>query len=184
MCACAVRRAQTKLYVEVSTRTETTPEHARIDLSNATVLTGDTEAHAYRALVAHVCGPASCPLRLDIDRLPPYAVVPPVHEKRDADVHNLRNECVSLVVWCMLLDLRENERVAVLDDALGPPSHCNSQLNKPRELNALMAWGLTAKMEREQLLEANRDNVRCARLVCEERRHLEGRGKPVDEVLR
>ena len=130
LCACAVRWAQTKLHVDVSTGRGATPEHARIDLSNAGVLAlaWDAEAHAYRALIAHVRRPASRPLGLDVDRFPPYSIIPAVHEQCNTDVNGLRNERVLLAARCMLFNLREDERIAVLYDGLGPSSHCSSPL--------------------------------------------------------
>ena len=74
----------------MSTRPQRTTEHVRVDLADATVVPWNAKAYAYRAFVAHVRGPATGPLRLHVDRLPPNAIVPPVYEERDAD------ECASL----------------------------------------------------------------------------------------
>ena len=89
----------------MSTRPQRTTEHVRVDLPDATVVPWNAKAYAYRALVTHMCGPAAGPLRLHLNRFPPDAIVQPVYEKRDTDVHDLRNECVPLLVWGMLFDL-------------------------------------------------------------------------------
>ena len=107
----------------MSTRPQRTTEHVRVDLPDATVVPWNAETYAYRALVAHVRGPATGPLRLHVTRPAPNPVVPPVHEQRDAHVHDLRNERVAFLVGRMLLDLREDERVPALDDLLREPRY-------------------------------------------------------------
>lgn len=159
--------------------------HVRVDFSNATILVWDAEAHPDRALVAHVARSASRPLRLYVARLAPDSVIPAIDEERNADVDDLRYECVPLLVRRVVLYLREDERVPALDDRLGQARHYGPprSVDIPRRRTQSKSRTLTAEVQGQELLEANRDDVRCAPLACEEGRDLERWREPVYKVL-
>jgi hypothetical protein len=111
----------------------------RICFPNAAVHTLDAEADADGALVAHAAREAAAgPLRLDVDDARGEDVVAHVHEQRDADVRDLRDERVALAVRRVPLELGLDQLVAGREHLLSETGHCAG----PSEGIVLMdRWG-------------------------------------------
>ena len=77
-----------------------------------------SEPHAYRALVPNVCRPTARPRSLHICDSS-EALIPDVHQQRDTDVDDLRDEGIFLIVRGVGFDLGEDEGVAVVNYTLG-----------------------------------------------------------------
>lgn len=99
-------------------------EGVRVDFSNPAVLVWHTEAYTDSTLVPHERRPTSRPLCLHITCPPPNSIVTSIYQERNTDVDNLGNQCIAFLVRGVLLNLRENEGVPILDDMLGQSSHC------------------------------------------------------------
>ena len=96
----------------------------RVDLPNTTILCWYAEAHANPTLVTHIRRSTSRPLCLHVACFPPDPVIAPIYQKCNANVDNLGNKHIALLVWSIFLDLREDEGVLALDDMLGQSGHC------------------------------------------------------------
>ena len=79
--------------------------------------TAHAEAHAHGALVSHPRRATPRPRGLHIPHARAHLLVARIDEQRDADVDDLGDERVALLVRRVRLDLREDERVPAFYDA-------------------------------------------------------------------
>jgi len=77
-----------------------------------------SKPHAYRALVPEVCRPTARPRSLHV-RNSCKALIQDVDQQSNADVYNLGDEGIFLIIRGVGFDLGEDERVTVLDYTLG-----------------------------------------------------------------
>lgn len=108
--------------------------NVRVNFTHFAFLPSDTEPHADGALIPEVRRAASRPLRLHVAHAACHAVIPAIYKEGDSDVDDLRYEGILLLVRRVRFDLREYERVPVLDDGLG----------KARDYSIIQySWGCT-----------------------------------------
>jgi hypothetical protein len=88
----------------------------RKDLINSSSFVLYTKPDPHSTLVPHVQWPAASPLGLNVAYLSSYSVVESIHKECDTNIVDFCNKRVSLLVWRMGFNLRENVGVAVVDN--------------------------------------------------------------------